>query len=60
MSKPLDTAPGLPGGGCVDFNKLHAQVIKGNENAVADALIVPDAEKAPADLSTEIPAPKND
>lgn len=56
MSKvtPLDVAPPLPGGGCVDFNVLHDRVAKGDANAMAAAMIVPASEAA---AETPSPAP---
>jgi hypothetical protein len=59
MSKvtPLDVAPPLPGGGCVDFNILHERALKGDVNAMAAALIVPPNEAAPEVPATPAPAP---
>ncbi|PZU59829.1 MAG: hypothetical protein DI547_04960 [Sphingobium sp.] len=55
MSKAPDIAPALPAG-CVDFNKLHDALIKGDEKAVEKAVVIPEAER-PAPEPKAAPAP---
>lgn len=39
MASALDTAPGIPGGASIDFNKFHSEVAKGNGDAAAAATV---------------------
>lgn len=43
MPSAPEIAPALPAG-CVDFNKLHGLVAKGDPEAVEKATIIPDSE----------------
>lgn len=55
MPSAPDIAPALPAG-CVDFNKLHSLIAKGDPDAVAKATVIPDAEQ-PAPVPAEASAP---
>lgn len=56
MTKAPEIAPALPSG-CVDFNKLHDGILKGDPDAVAKAVVVPESEKPPAVAKAPSPVP---
>lgn len=55
MPSAPEIAPALPAG-CVDFNKLHSLITKGDPDAVTKATVIPDAEMPAPENAVEAPA----